>query len=82
MKILRTILVACGLASVAACGGMVSPVDPAGPRYDSDGFQGGPEGHAAGANQADTAVVEPYTEEETAGGTTTERGTMTGGSGG
>ncbi len=81
MKILRTILVACGLASIVACGDMVTPVAPAGPRYDSDGFPGGPEGRAAGENQADTAVVEPYTE-ETAGGTTTERGTMTVGSGG
>lgn len=81
MKILRTILVACGLASITACGDVVSPVAPVGPRYDQGGFSdASPEG-AEDATQADGTTVGPFPTEETVGGTK-ERGTFTVGSGG
>ena len=82
MKNLRTILVACALAGLTACGEAVTPLSPSGPRYDGGVFTGGSGGRAAGTIQTDTTTVAPSSTETATGDAPAERGTYTAGSGG
>jgi hypothetical protein len=77
MMNLRTIVVACALAGLAACSESVSPVAPSGPQYDGGVYTAGSGGRAGGANGSDTTTVVISSTETT----TTERSGHTFGGG-